>query len=204
MVISLISTHEAVTEPQLFARRLESLLEEGLWPDAESMVADPDSPPLASSRLLSPPLASSRLLSQRLATLHERASRQFAVEMLLSEAVSATREENRPLHCYALDHHLPTLTATAFATALDISKDRPKTMRAILRSARTGRMPLNTFLRSLIGSILASSGQIDRSAPLAAQIDAIQLFAKENALCSPWQVRSNMNGDPLVGSVASE
>jgi hypothetical protein len=194
MVISLISTHEAVTEPQLFARRLESLLEEGLWPDAESMVADPDSPPLASSRLL----------SQRLATLHERASRQFAVEMLLSEAVSATREENRPLHCYALDHHLPTLTATAFATALDISKDRPKTMRAILRSARTGRMPLNTFLRSLIGSILASSGQIDRSAPLAAQIDAIQLFAKENALCSPWQVRSNMNGDPLVGSVASE
>jgi hypothetical protein len=153
---------------------------------------------------LSPPLASSRLLSQRLATLHERASRQFAVEMLLSEAVSATREENRPLHCYALDHHLPTLTATAFATALDISKDRPKTMRAILRSARTGRMPLNTFLRSLIGSILASSGQIDRSAPLAAQIDAIQLFAKENALCSPWQVRSNMNGDPLVGSVASE
>jgi len=194
MVISLISTHEAVTEPQLFARRLESLLEEGLWPDAESMVADPDSPPLASSRLL----------SQRLATLHERASRQFAVEMLLSEAVSATREENRPLHCYALDHHLPTLTATAFATALDISKDRPKTMRAILRSARTGRMPLNTFLRSLIGSILASSGQIDRSAPLAAQIDAIQLFAKENALCSPWQVRSNMNGDPLVGSAASE
>jgi hypothetical protein len=194
MVISLISTHEAVTEPQLFARRLESLLEEGLWPDAESMVADPDSPPLASSRLL----------SQRLATLHERASRQFAVEMLLSEAVFATREENRPLHCYALDHHLPTLTATAFATALDISKDRPKTMRAILRSARTGRMPLNTFLRSLIGSILASSGQIDRSAPLAAQIDAIQLFAKENALCSPWQVRSNMNGDPLVGSVASE
>ena len=194
MVISLISTHEAVTEPQLFARRLESLLEEGLWRDAESMVADPDSPPLASSRLL----------SQRLATLHERASRQFAVEMLLSEAVSATREENRPLHCYALDHHLPTLTATAFATALDISKDRPKTMRAILRSARTGRMPLNTFLRSLIGSILASSGQIDRSAPLAAQIDAIQLFAKENALCSPWQVRSNMNGDPLVGSVASE
>jgi len=190
MVISLISTHEAVTEPQLFARRLESLLEEGLWPDAESMVADPDSPPLASSRLL----------SQRLATLHERASRQFAVEMLLSEAVSATREENRPLHCYALDHHLPTLTATA----LDISKDRPKTMRAILRSARTGRMPLNTFLRSLIGSILASSGQIDRSAPLAAQIDAIQLFAKENALCSPWQVRSNMNGDPLVGSAASE
>jgi len=193
MVISLISTHEAVTEPQLFARRLESLLEEGLWPDAESMVADPDSPPLASSRLL----------SQRLATLHERASRQFAVEMLLSEAVSATREENRPLHCYALDHHLPSLTATAFATALDISKDRPKTMRAILRSARTGRMPLNTFLRSLIGSILASSGQIDRSAPLAAQIDAIQLFAKENALCSPWQVRSKMNGDPLVGSVAS-
>ncbi len=281
MVIALISAREAVSEPKLFARRFESLLEEGLWREAGAMVADPESPPLPHSRIL----------SQTLATLHQRASRQFAVEMLLSEAVSATREENRPLDCYAvgvaaLDHHLPTLAATAFATALDISKDRPKTMRAILRSARTGRLPLNTFLRSLIGSpamhdesiqeqliylslladqktesmlaivrnrrqlepqnvylrflealalhktgasgeaasllvplprhrwhqgeaaviasILATSGQIDRSAPLAAQIDATQLFAEENALFAPWQSRFSMNADSLIGSVGSE
>jgi hypothetical protein len=57
---------------------------------------------------------------------------------------------------------------------------------------------------AVIASILASSGQIDRSAPLAAQIDATQLFAEENALFSPWQARFNMNADPLVGSVGSE
>ncbi|MBK8037238.1 MAG: hypothetical protein IPK22_08895 [Verrucomicrobiaceae bacterium] len=282
MVIALISAREAVTEPQLFARRFESLLEEGLWREAGAMVADPESPPLPHSRIL----------AQTLATLHQRASRQFAVEMLLSEAITATREENRPLDCFAvgvaaLDHHLPTLAATAFATALDISKDRSKTMRAILRSARPGRLPLNTFLRSLIGSpamhdesiqeqliylslladqktesmlaivrnrrqlepqnvylrflealalhktgasageaasllvplprhrwhqgeaaviasILASSGQIDRSAPLAAQIDPNQLLTEERALFSPWQSRFSMNADPLVGSVGSE
>lgn len=282
MVIALISAREAVTEPQLFARRFESLLEEGLWREAGAMVADPESPPLPHSRIL----------SQTLATLHQRASRQFAVEMLLSEAITATREENRPLDCYAvgvaaLDHHLPTLAATAFATALDISKDRSKTMRAILRSARPGRLPLNTFLRSLIGSpamhddsiqeqliylslladqktdamlaivrnrrqlepqnvylrflealalhktgasageaasllvplprhrwhqgeaaviasILASSGQIDRSAPLAAQIDPNQLLTEEKALFSPWQSRFSMNADSLIGSVGSE
>lgn len=278
MVIALISAREAVTEPQLFARRFESLLEEGLWRDAGAMVADPESPPLPHSRIL----------SQTLATLQQRSSRQFAVEMLLGEAIGASREENRPLDCYAvgvaaLDHHLPTLAATA----LDISKDRSKTMRAILRSARTGRLPLNTFLRSLIGSpamhdesiqeqliylslladqkadamlaivrnrrqlepqnvylrflealamhktganasdaasllvplprhrwhqgeaaviasILASSGQIDRSAPLAAQIDLTQLFAEEKSLFTPWQARFGMNAEALVGSVGSE
>jgi len=282
MVIALISAREAVAEPQLFARRFESLLEEGLWRDAGAMVADPESPPLPHSRIL----------AQTLATLQQRASRQFAVEMLLGEAIGACREENRPLDCYAvgvaaLDHQLPTLAATAFATALDISKDRAKTMKAILRSARPGRLPLNTFLRSLIGSpamhddsiqeqliylslladqktdamlaivrnrrqleprnvylrflealamhktganatdaasllvplprhrwhqgeaaviasILASSGQIDRSAPLAAQIDPAQLFAEEKSLFTPWQARFGMNAEALLGSVGSE
>jgi hypothetical protein len=71
--------------------------------------------------------------------------------------MSGSQRENRALDCYAtgcaaLDHALPTLAATAFATALDISKDRAKTMQAIVRSSRQGRLPLATFMRSLVGS----------------------------------------------------
>ena len=57
---------------------------------------------------------------------------------------------------------------------------------------------------AVIASILASSGQIDRSAPLAAQIDPAQLFAEEKSLFTPWQARFGMNAEALVGSVGSE
>lgn len=280
MVATLISAREALTEPQLFARRFESLLELGQWREAGAMTAAHDAPPLPHSRVL----------SQTLATLHHRQSRLHAVEMILSETIAASREENRALDCYAtgvaaLDHQLPILAANAFATALDLSKDRSKTMRAILRSSRPGRLPLSTFLRSLIGSpamqdeaiqeqliylsllanqkvdamlaivrnrrqvepqnvylrflealalhqtgssgeaaglliplpqhrwhqgeaaviasIIASSGQIDRTKTLIQQIDPSQLFAEERALLAPWQTRLH-TGDGLIGSLGAE
>lgn len=147
LITNLISAREALTEPKLFSRRFDSLLELGNWRDAGTMSATSEAPLLPHSRIL----------AQTLAALQNRTQRTFAVEVLLNEALSGSQRENRALDCYAtgcaaLDHALPNLAATAFATALDISKDRAKTMQAIVRSARQGRLPLETFMRSLIGS----------------------------------------------------
>ncbi len=147
LVTTLISDREALTEPKLFSRRFDSLLELGNWREAGSMNATHEAPMLPHSRTL----------AQALATLQNRMSRNFAVEVILNEALTASQRENRALDCYAtgcaaLDHSLPTLAATAFATALDISTDRAKTMQSIVRSARQGKLPLEIFMRSLTGS----------------------------------------------------
>lgn len=147
LVTSLISDREALTEPKLFSRRFDALLELGNWREAGAMNASREAPLLPHSRIL----------AQALATLQNRMSRNYAVEMILNEALIASQRENRALDCYAigcaaLDHALPNVAAGAFATALDISKDRAKTMQAIVRSARQGSLPLDTFMRSLAGS----------------------------------------------------
>ncbi|MDB6005431.1 MAG: hypothetical protein JWR15_2418 [Prosthecobacter sp.] len=134
LVTTLISDREALTEPKLFSRRFDSLLELGNWREAGAMNAAHEAPMLPHSRAL----------AQALATLQNRMSRNYAVEVILNEALTASQRENRALDCYAtgcaaLDHTLPNLAATAFATALDISTDRAKTMQAIVRSARQGQ-----------------------------------------------------------------
>jgi hypothetical protein len=118
--------------------------------------------------LEAPLLPHSRSLAHALTTLQGRTKRNFAVEVLLNEALAASQRENRALDCYAtgcaaLDHALPNLAAIAFATALDISKDRAKTMHSILRSSRQGRLPLDTFMRSLIGSPAMQDESIQES-----------------------------------------
>ncbi|MGV3660983.1 MAG: hypothetical protein ACO1TE_12415 [Prosthecobacter sp.] len=147
LVTSLISDREALSEPRLFARRFDSLLEQGNWKEAGVISAAVDAPHLPHSRTL----------SHALATLQSRMSRSHTVEVLLGDALTASHRENRALDCYAtgcaaLDHSLPKLAASAFATALDISTDRARTMQSIIRSARQGRLPLETFMRSLAGS----------------------------------------------------
>lgn len=147
LVTALISDREALTEPKLFSRRFDSLLELGNWREAGAMNATHEAPLLPHSRAL----------AHALATLQNRMSRNFTVEVILNEALTASQRENRALDCYAtgcaaLDHSLPSLAATAFATALDISTDRAKTMQSIVRSARQGKLPLETFMRSLAGS----------------------------------------------------
>lgn len=147
VVTSLISEREALTEPPLFARRFDSLLEQGLWREAGHMTASEQAPLLPHSRSL----------AQTLATLQNRSIRSFTVQILLTEALAASRMEARELDCYAtgcaaLDHSMPDLAASAFATALDLSKNRPNTMQSILRSARQGQLPLATFMKALIGS----------------------------------------------------
>ena len=147
LVVALISEREALTEPKLFTRRFDALLELGNWREAGAMNADHGSPPRRYSR----PLA------HALATLQQGTSRTHTVEFLLQQALTTSKRENRPLDCYAIgcaaiDHSLPNLAATAFAAALDVSKDRPKTMQGIVRSARQGSLPLGTLLRSLVGS----------------------------------------------------
>jgi len=280
LVTTLISQREALSEPQLYARRFDSLLEQGLWRDAGAMTAALDAPPLPHSRAL----------AHALATLQSRTKRTFAVEVLLNEALTDSQRQNRPLDCYAtgcaaLDHTLPNLAATAFAAALDISKDRAKTMQAILRSSRQGHLPLDTFMRSLIGSpamqdetiqesliylsllagqkvdnlltivrnrrqltpdnvylrflealalhqqgshsdaaalliplpqyrwhqgeaavlasIIAASGQIDRSAAILQKIDPTQLYPEERTLFAPWQSRLQLRPG-LLSSLGSE
>lgn len=147
IVTSLISEREALTEPPLFARRFDSLLEQGLWREAGSMTASEQAPLLPHSRSL----------AQTLATLQNKTIRSFTVQILLGETLAASRMENRELDCYAtgcaaLDHAMPDLAASAFACALDLSKNRPNTMQSILRSARQGQLPLATFMKALIGS----------------------------------------------------
>lgn len=147
LVTTLISERESLTEPQLFSRRFDSLLELGQWREAGSMTASSDAPLLPHSRNL----------TRTLATLQDRSKRTFTIEILLAETLASSRQEGRALDCYAtgcaaLDHTLLDLAATSFATALDISKDRSKTMQAILRSSRQGHLPLGLFMRSLIGS----------------------------------------------------
>ncbi|WP_395744446.1 hypothetical protein [Prosthecobacter sp.] len=158
LVTSIISDREALTEPRLFARRFDSLLELGSWREAGAMNAAREAPLLPRSRAV----------AQALATLQKRMSRSHTVEILLNEALVASQRENRALDCYAvgcaaIDHTLPTLAASAFATALDISTDRAKTMQAIMRSARQGRLPLDILMRSLIGSPAMQDESIQES-----------------------------------------
>lgn len=147
LVTSLISDRESLTDARLFSRRLDSLLEQGSWRESGAMSAALDAPHLPHSRTL----------TRALATLQNRMSRTYTAEVLLNESLVASHREDRAIDCYAtgcaaLDHGLSSLAATAFATALDISKDRAKTMQAIIRSARQGRLPLEAFMRSLVGS----------------------------------------------------
>jgi hypothetical protein len=147
VVTSLISEREALTEPPLFSCRFDSLLEQGLWREAGRMTASEQAPLLPHSRGL----------AQTLATLQNKTIRSFTVQILLAEALAASRMESRELDCYAtgcaaLDHSMPELAASAFATALDLSKNRSNTLQSILRSARQGKLPLATFMKALIGS----------------------------------------------------
>ena len=158
LVIALISEREALTESKLFTRRFDALLELGNWREAGAMSADHGTP----LRRYSRPLA------HAFATLQQRTSRAHTVEVLLHEALTASQRENRALDCYAvgcaaIDHTLPDLAATAFAVALDISSDRAKTMQAIVRSARQGRLPLDTLMRSLVGSPAMQDESIQES-----------------------------------------
>ncbi len=158
LVIALISDREALTERKLFARRFEALLELGKWREAGALNAAQGAPLLPHSRTL----------AHAFATLQNSMSRNHAAEILLHEALSASRRENRALDCYAIgcaaiDHTLPNLAATAFAAALDISNDRAKTMHAIVRSARQGHLQLDTLMRSIIGSPAMQDESIQES-----------------------------------------
>jgi len=158
LVVALISEREALTETKLFGRRFDALLELGNWREAGAMCADHGAP-------LQP---HSRPLAHAFATLQQGMSRSHTVEILLHEALTSSQRENRALDCYAigcaaLDHTLPNLAAAAFAAALDISNDRAKTLHAIVRSARQGRLPLDTLMRSLVGSPAMQDESIQES-----------------------------------------
>lgn len=188
LVIALISDREAITEPKLFAHRFDALLELGQWREAGALNAAHGAPMLPHSRTL----------AHAFATLQNRMSRSHTVEILLHEALSASQRENRSLDCYAIgcaaiDHTLPNLAATAFAAALDISNDRAKTMQAIVRSARQGRLPLDTLMRSLIGSPAMQDESIQESliylSLLTSQkVDAMLTVVRNRRQLSPENV----------------
>lgn len=147
LISTIISEREALSEPPLFARRFDALLEQGLWRQAGTLTSAPNAPLLPFSRGL----------AQALASLQNRTIRTYSVEIMLRDALANSRQESRALDCYAtgcaaLDHAMTDLAANAFATALDISMDRSRTLKAILHSARQGRLPLAVFIRALSGS----------------------------------------------------
>ena len=147
LVAELIAQPEALTEPQLYHRRLTSLVELGRWRDAGALAAASGAPRLTHSR--------STL--QALAVLQDPAGRTFMAERLLLDSLSSARDERRSPDCFvtgcaAMDHSLHNLASNAFAAALELSTDRKTVMNSILRVTRGRPMPVATLLRALEGS----------------------------------------------------
>ncbi|MCB1208362.1 MAG: hypothetical protein KDK97_03490 [Verrucomicrobiales bacterium] len=145
-VIEMIAQPEALTEPQLFRRRLASLLELGRWRETGAMAAADDAPPVTHSRAM----------LRALAVLQGGAGQGIMAEHLLLDALSCAREERRAVDCYttgcaALDNYLPDLASNAFASALEFAADRRTAMESIIRTTRGKGLSAATLLRSLEG-----------------------------------------------------
>ena len=97
------------------------------------------------------------LLMQSLSSLHKPGPQTCVADRLLADAFNESREEKRSAACYAtgcaaLDHRLPILASQAFATALDLSKDRHGLMESITNRSRQSPLTITQLLRSLEGS----------------------------------------------------
>ena len=142
-VTELIAQEESVTEPELYRRRLASLLELGRWREAGAMAADETAPPVPHSRAM----------LRALAALQGSSGPAFLAEHLLVDALTGAREERRSVDCFttgyaALDNYLPELAATAFSSALDFSSDRPSMIGAIMRNTRGKNISLSMLLNA--------------------------------------------------------
>ena len=147
LVVDLIPEPEAATEYTLFLRRMDSLLELGRWRDVGVMSARQDSPALLQSRLL----------SQSLAQLCTENPQGLQAEHLLMTGLYEGRDERRPSACYAvgcaaLEHRLPNVACQAFATALDLSKDRHTILESIINTSRHGGLNVAQLLNSFDGT----------------------------------------------------
>ena len=147
LVAELIAQPEALTEPRLYQRRLESLLELGRWREAGAM----------SAAYGAPRVTHSRNMMQALAVLQDPGGRAFMAERLLLDSLACARDERSAVDCFAtgcaaIDHSLVNLASSAFAAALDFSSDRRSTMDSIIRVTRGKTMPLATLLRAFEGS----------------------------------------------------
>ena len=147
LVVDLIPSQEAASEYSLFIRRMDSLLELGRWRDVGAMTAAAEAPALLQSRLL----------SQSLAALCTQNPQGLQVEHLLMSGLYEARDERRPAACYAvgcaaLDYHLSNVAGQAFATALDLSRDRHTTLENIINTSRHGRLNVVQLLNAFDGT----------------------------------------------------
>jgi hypothetical protein len=147
LVADLISAPEALSETSLYQRRVESLLELGRWKDVGAMSAEAGAPTLPQSRLL----------MQSLSSLYKPSPQTCMADRLLADAYAESRDEKRAPACFAtgcaaLDYHLPILASQAFATALDLAKDRRGLMESIINKSRQSPLTISQLLRSLEGS----------------------------------------------------
>lgn len=147
LVADLISAPEALSETTLYVRRTESLLELGRWKEVGGMAAE----------AVAPTLPQSRVLMQSLASLYKPGPKTCMADRLLADSFNESREEKRASACFstgcaALDHRLPVLASQAFATALDLSRDRKTLMEAVLSKTRQSSLTIVQLLRSLEGS----------------------------------------------------
>ncbi|MDB6119779.1 MAG: hypothetical protein JWO08_3560 [Verrucomicrobiaceae bacterium] len=151
LVAELISAPEALSVNTLYLRRVESLLELGRWKEVGAMSDDPSAPILPQSRLL----------IQSLATLHKPGPNSSTAGRLLTSALNESRDEQRASACYAtgcaaLDHRLSSLASQAFATALELARDRSGLMESIINKSRHSSLGIAQLLRSLDGTSTTS------------------------------------------------
>jgi hypothetical protein len=147
LVAELISTTEALTEQSLYVRRIDSLLQLGYWRDAGAMASLPAAPVLPNSRLL----------IQALSVLYKPGPQTCMAENMLKDAINECRFQKNSASCFAagcaaLDHQLPLLTSSAFAAALDLSKDRPNLLDAIIENCRNSTFSATQLLVCLDGT----------------------------------------------------
>ncbi len=155
LVAELISTQEALSVNTLYLRRVESLLELGRWKEVGAISDDPAAPVLPQSRLL----------IQSLATLYKPGPNSSTAGRLLTSALNESRDEQRASACYAtgcaaLDHRLPSLASQAFATALELARDRSGLMESIINKSRHSSLGITQLLRSLDGTITTSDPDV--------------------------------------------
>lgn len=185
LVTELVPAEEAFTEYPLFLRRTESLLELGRWREVGAMCASPSAPALPQSRLL----------SQTLAVLYKPGPQTCMAERLLLDAFNESREVKGAAACYAtgcaaLDHRLPDLAGSAFAAALELSKDRRTTMEAIINSSRHGSLTVAQLLRAFESTNVFSDETVQN------QLIYLHLLANRNVDHMTEVVRQRRQRNP--------
>jgi hypothetical protein len=144
LVADLIPAEEALSEASLYARRIESLMELGNWRDIGTLAAHRQAPAIPRYRML----------TQSLAELHQPGLAMRVAQRLLNDALNEARKERSAAACFVIGSAASELglqpdAGFAFASALDVSKDRHRTMDRIISAARHGGMELTTLIRSL-------------------------------------------------------